>query len=34
MHIFVADEHPPAVFANTCHRASEIPPSVGFHDIA
>jgi hypothetical protein len=34
MHIFVADEHPPAVFANTCRRALQIPPSAGFHDIA
>jgi hypothetical protein len=34
MHIFVADEHPLAVFANTCRRALQIPPSAGFHDIA
>ena len=34
MHIFVADEHPPAVFANTCRRALQIPPSAGFHDTA
>ena len=34
MHIFVADEHPLAVFANTCRRALQIPPSAGFHNIA
>jgi hypothetical protein len=34
MHIFVADEHPLAVFANTCPRALQIPPSAGFHNIA
>jgi uncharacterized protein YgiM (DUF1202 family) len=34
MHIFVADEHPLAVFANTCRRALQIPPSAGFRDIA
>jgi hypothetical protein len=34
MHIFVADEHPLAMFANTCRRALHIPPSAGFHDIA
>jgi hypothetical protein len=30
----VADEHPPAVFVYTSRRALQIPPSVGFHDIA
>ena len=30
----MADEHPLAVFANTCRRALQIPPSAGFHDIA
>ena len=34
MHIFVADEHPPAVFVYTRRRALQIPPSAGFHDIA
>ena len=34
MHIFVADEHPLAVFANTCRRALQIPPSAGFRDTA
>ena len=34
MPIFVADEHPPAVFVYTCRRALQIPPSAGFHDIA
>jgi hypothetical protein len=34
MHIFVADEHPLAVFANTCRRALQTPPSADFHDIA
>ena len=34
MHIFVADEHPLAVLANTSRRALQIPPSAGFHDIA
>jgi hypothetical protein len=34
MHIFVADERPPAVFVYTSRRALLIPRSAGFHDIA
>jgi hypothetical protein len=34
MHIFVADEHLLAVFANTCRHAPQIPPCAGFDDIA
>jgi hypothetical protein len=34
MHIFVADEFPLAVFANTCRRALQVPPSLGCHHIA
>ena len=34
MHIFAADEHPPAVLVYTSRRALLIPRSAGFHDIA
>src|ERR1700729_2851241 len=34
MHIFVADEGPPAVFVYTNRRALSFPRSAGFHDIA
>jgi hypothetical protein len=34
MRIFVADEHPLIVFADTCRHARQIPPCAGFHDIA
>ena len=34
MHIFVADERPPAVLVYTSRRALLIPRSAGFHDIA
>ena len=34
MHIFAADEHPPAVLVYTSRRALLIPRSAGFHDKA
>ena len=34
MHIFAADDHPPAVLVYTSRRALLIPRSAGFHDIA
>ena len=34
MRIFVADEHPLRLFADTCRHARQIPPCAGFHDIA
>jgi hypothetical protein len=34
MHIFVADERPPAVLVYTSRRALLIPRSARFHDIA